>query len=75
MACNRLHIGQEVRRVMQEQGRSTAWLAREIGCARPVVYRIYERPSIDTLHLCQISRALHFDFFKLYSDNLKADEV
>lgn len=75
MPYNCLHIGREVRRVLEERNRTTAWLAREIGCARAAVYRIYERPSIDTLLLCQIARALQYDFFQLYSASLSEQDV
>lgn len=52
---------------MREQGRTTVWLARQLGCARTFVYRIYERPSIDTSLLLRISKILEHDFFCDYS--------
>lgn len=55
---------------MQEQGRTTVWLARKLGCARTFVYKIYERPSIDTALLFRVSKILEHDFFSDYSVSL-----
>lgn len=63
-----MHIGEEIFKVMKEQGRTTMWLSRELGCARTVVYRIYERPSIDTALLLRISKLLNYNFFTYYND-------
>ncbi|MDO4818995.1 MAG: hypothetical protein Q3994_01295 [Prevotella sp.] len=69
-----MHIGEQIHNVMMEQGRTTVWLARELGCARTVIYRIYERPSIDTELLLQISKLLNHNFF-VYYDNRFATDV
>lgn len=62
-----MHTGREIQDLMRKQGRTTVWLARQLGCARTYVYRIYERPSIDTFLLLRISKILEHDFFEEYS--------
>lgn len=62
-----MHIGKEIHDLMQKQGRTTVWLARQLGCARTYIYKIYERPSIDTNLLMRISKILEHDFFCDYS--------
>ena len=66
-----IHIGHCIREQLEKQGRSTVWLARELGCHRTNLYKIYERPSIDVSVLFRISRIMQFDFFQCYSDELK----
>lgn len=53
---------------MNEQGLTTVWLANELGLHRTNLYKIYDRPTIDTGLLLRISRILKYDFFSLYSD-------
>lgn len=60
---------------MRKQGRTTVWLARQLGCARTYVYKIYERPSIDTSLLLRISKILEHDFFGDYSVTLSGTKV
>lgn len=60
---------------MQKQGRTTVWLARQLGCARTYIYKIYERPSIDTNMLMRISKILEHDFFYDYSVTLDKTNV
>lgn len=70
-----MHIGNEIHEMVQKQGRSTVWLARQLGCARTFVYKIYARPSIDTGLLMRISKILDYDFFSDFSvilDDTKA---
>lgn len=62
-----IHIGEKIRQKVEEQGHTSVWLARELGCHRTNVYKIYDKRSIDTSVLLRISRILHYDFFQLYS--------
>ena len=39
-----------------------------------VLYKIFEKPSIDTSLLLRISSILNYDFFKYYTDSLKDRE-
>ncbi len=62
-----LHIGNEIRNELLRQGRSVAWLARELGCKREQCYRIFAKKSIDTDLLLRISKILQHNFFTYYT--------
>lgn len=66
-----IHIGKTIETVLREQGRSVSWFAKQINCERTNVYSIFHRDSIDTALLTRISRALSYNFFEAYSDQLK----
>lgn len=66
-----IHIGNCIRKKLEEQGKTTVWLARELGCHRTNIYKIYDKMTIDTgvlLHICKI---LDYDFFSLYSEEME----
>lgn len=65
-----IHIGKEIRKQVEEQGKTSVWLARELGCHRTNLYKIYEKRTIDTGILLRLSRILHYNFFGLYSNDL-----
>lgn len=58
-----LHIGQLIKREMEQQERTPVWLARKICCDRTNVHKIFLRESIDTALLARISLALKHNFF------------
>lgn len=64
-------IGEFIKRELKKQGKTSVWLAGELGCHRTNVYKIYDRSTIDSGMLFHISQLLKVDFFKLYSDALK----
>ena len=72
MADN-INIGREIREELLRQGRSVAWLSRQLGTSRMACYRIFECFSIDTQMLRRISILLGRDFFALYSQSLKTE--
>lgn len=59
-----MHIGECIKKKLEEEGHSAAWFAERICCTRPHVYKIFRRSSIDTDLLKRISRVLNHDFFK-----------
>ena len=65
-----IHIGQQIQKQVDEQGLTTVWLANELGCHRTNLYKIYDKPTIDTGLLLRISRILNYDFFSLYSEEM-----
>jgi len=69
-----IHIGQEIERVLRQQGRSVSWFAKQICCERTNVYSIFRRASIDTDLLARISKILSYNFFEDYSSLLKQEE-
>ena len=69
-----IHIGQLIREELQNQGRTVTWLTKELNCSRSNVYKIFEKPTLDTAVLLQISRVLRTDFFRYYTDELRQAE-
>ena len=62
-----VHIGQLIRQELKEQGRSVTWLAKNLNCSRSNVYIIFDKPTLDTSVLMQISKLLDVDFFRYYT--------
>jgi hypothetical protein len=60
-----IHVGQEIRKRLKESGLPVTKLAKVI------VHAIFKRPSIDTMLLKKCSEVLGFDFFALYSEDLR----
>ena len=67
-----IHIGQLIREQLKADQRSASWLAREIGCSRNHVYKIFNRPSLDADLILRISIAMNFNFFQYYSAEVNA---
>lgn len=67
-----LHIGSEIKRVLDEKGITPDWLAKKISTSRRNLYDILTRDEVSTNQLAQISKALEYDFFALYTS--KAEE-
>jgi len=57
-----MHIGHRIRDIARRQGRTSVWLARELGCDRTNIYRIYDKQSLDSSVLLRISRILQHNF-------------
>lgn len=60
-------IGEIIKEELNKQGKTTVWLAEQLGCHRTNIYKVYGRATIDT-HICQL---LNIDLFKVYSDALR----
>ena len=67
-----IHIGQLIREQLKADQRSASWLAREIGCSRNHVYKIFNKPSLDADLILKISIAMSFNFFQYYSAEVNA---
>lgn len=67
-STDNIHIGQLIKEELERQGRSITWLAKQIGCTRSNLYKLFRNPWINTQTLFKISRALNRDFFKECSD-------
>lgn len=69
------HIGKLIKRHVNNKGIRIGWLAEQLGCHRNNVYKIFERPWIDTQTLMKISLIFEYDFFfelsKYYKNNVK----
>lgn len=66
-ATSNIHIGHIIQAQLKTDQRSVGWLAREIGCTRNHVYKIFNKPSLDGDLLLRISLSMHFNFFQYYS--------
>ncbi|MDE5550646.1 MAG: XRE family transcriptional regulator [Bacteroidaceae bacterium] len=64
-------IGERIKAELERQERGVSWLAGKLGCSRKMVYRLFEKNSIDTLLLMRISKVLHRDFFREFSGELE----
>jgi transcriptional regulator with XRE-family HTH domain len=69
-----IHIGQQVKLVLETKGISVTEFARRINKSRENVYSIFTRKSIDTSLLSKISEVLEFDFYKPLSNSYKEME-
>ena len=67
-----IHIGHLIREQLKADQRSASWLAREIGCTRNHVYKIFNKPSLDAELILKISIAMSFNFFQYYSAEVNA---
>ena len=63
-----IFIGEEIKKVVKERKVTVSWLARELGCHRTNIYRIFDSASVDTDILLRLSIILKFNFFNLYTD-------
>lgn len=66
-----IHIGQLIKKRLQETGMSKTEFARRINKTSQNVYDIFERKTIDTGLLYTISSILDFNFFEPYSLAIK----
>ena len=71
-----IHIGLLIQTQLKADQRSASWLAREIGCSRNLLYKVFRKPSLDGELLLCISLAMNFNFFQYYTaaflENMKA---
>ncbi len=68
-------IGEIIKQELKNQGKTSVWLAEELGCHRTNVYKIYSRNTIDSGMLFHISKLLKVDFFKYFSEALKKKKL
>ncbi len=70
-AKNSLHIGHLIQEQLRKDNRSVGWLARQIPCSRNHVYKIFNKPSLDSDLILKISNAMNFNFFQYYTEEFK----
>ncbi|MCF8365011.1 MAG: hypothetical protein K9H16_04475 [Bacteroidales bacterium] len=69
MKIVQIHIGNEIKNVVEKKGISIKKFGDKINCNRTNVYDIFKRTSIDTQLLIMISHALEYNFFELFVPN------
>ena len=65
-----IFIGEEIKKVVKERKVTVSWLARELGCHRTNIYRIFDSASVDTDILFRLSNILKYNFFDMYSNQI-----
>lgn len=65
-----VHIGSEIERRLEDSGIPVTTFAKKVGRSPQNLYKVFKRPSCDTMLLRKCSEVLHFDFFRLYSHDL-----
>ena len=64
-------IGILIKKRLKEQGKTVIWFSQQLACSRTNIYKIFRRSSIDTNDLLRISQILSYDFFSIYSSELR----
>ena len=71
MPKNEIHIGSLIKSKLKNDGHSVSWLAKKIHCKRDNIYKIFDRPSIDTALLLRISFVLKTNFSMYLSEHYR----
>lgn len=66
-----IHIGHLIQAQMKADKRSISWLASQIPCTRNHVYKIFNKPTLDSNLILRISEAMQFNFFQYYTEEFK----
>lgn len=69
----KLNIGEIIQQLVKKKKISNVGFGNLINKERSNVYDIFKRETIDTGLLFNISKVLHTDLFKYYSDELKKE--
>ena len=59
-----LDLGALIRKKLEEQDRSIAWLAKKLSCDRSNLRRMLQKHDIPPSTIRKISDILHYDFFR-----------
>ncbi len=69
------HLGSRIKAELERQGRSAAWLSRQVHCTPENIYKTLRQQWVTLPRLFMISEALNHDFFKDCSDYLLAEKA
>lgn len=76
MKINRLNIGQEIRKKVEERGMSKSKFAELVGIARQNIEKtVFQKHSLDTDLLCNISEVLDCNFFDYYKTDFDCNKT
>lgn len=75
MKIRSVNIGEEILSRLNQMNLSKSEFGRLIGIPQQNVNRILDRKSIDTEKLIKISSVLKFNFFSLYFDEDRIEEI
>ena len=68
-----LHIGEEIRKRLQERERTIGWLAKKLNYDRSNLWKQLQCPHIHAELIYRISLILCEDFFSYYTQQLSKD--
>ena len=71
----RIHIGELIKEKLDENRQAISWLAKKVYCDPSNFNQSLKNNQIDTELLLLISKTMHIDFFKYYSDLLRHDNI
>ena len=71
-AVNDLRMGRRIQEELKRQGRTTTWLARQLGMERTSLYYTFRQNSIDVELLLRISSFIEHNFLQDVADVYKA---
>ncbi|MBQ9435259.1 MAG: helix-turn-helix transcriptional regulator [Bacteroidales bacterium] len=66
MKDQQIPIGHIIKQKLKEQGRTAAWLARQIPCSPNHIFKIFRKHALSTDLLQRISSILDYNFFQHY---------
>ena len=72
LALNDLQIGKRIQTELKRQGRTVAWLARQLDVERTSLYYTFRQNSIDLALLMRISFHLNYNFLQDVADVYKS---
>lgn len=67
------HIGKMILNELRKQRRTVAWFANEMGSTRSNMYKILNKPHLNSEFILRAMRLLDHDFFKDVSEQLKTN--
>lgn len=67
----KIHLGKEIRRHLDDKGKTVVWFSHQLNCSRTNVYKIFEKEHLDTGLLARISTILNYDFFAMLSEDFR----
>jgi hypothetical protein len=70
-----IFIGPIIKQKLDESLYSVEQFRRKLKCSRRTVYNIFERKSLDTDLLLEISELLNYDFHNLYIEDTETSPV
>ncbi len=71
---SKIHIGKEIRMRVKRKGIKAVTLAKLLNVSIPNIYKIYERPSMDTGLLSRICQVVDYNFFTLYAKEYRTEQ-
>lgn len=75
MKIDRINLGELIREEVAKRGMSKAKFAESVGIARQNIEKtVFQKQSLDTNLLCQISEVLECNLFDCFKSNTKDDK-